>query len=203
MIQFTATPELRRVLAAKQIDPSLYRPAYGESAGLDLYYSGTSPLHIPPAIPEGRDPRISYPYLQLPLLPERFTTVIPTGLKIALAPDRVGLIFQRFSVTKTPLLHRGGVIDAGFTGEIKVSVINLDDKQYTFNPGDKLPFQLVVTVVDTQYCFVDEEAYALATKHSRRGVACSGSSDGKEVLFEQPKNSGLQQSDRSIPAEVV
>ena len=40
-----------------------------------------------------------------------------------------------------------GVIDTDYTGEVKVSAINLSDKDYTINPGDRIA-QLVFLPVE-------------------------------------------------------
>jgi dUTPase len=137
-----------------------YGPAYGgESAGLDLYYTGTMALHISPAVHMDR-------------------VLIPTGLHIALPTNRVALIQERSSITKTPLKLRAGVIDAGYTGEIFVNCINLGEHDLVIPAESKLPFQLIVVPVFNQYNpIVDETTWNEFVKDSARRNGALGSSD--------------------------
>lgn len=41
----------------------------------------------------------------------------------------------------------GGVIDSGFRGNIKVRMMNLSDKSYTFHKGDKLVQMVLIPVL--------------------------------------------------------
>ena len=174
MINYTMTERLQTALQSHNITPDKYRPAYGESAGLDLFCASETAIDIPPSHWTLEDfARTSYDHTEW----NAWKTLIPTGLKIALPKDRVGLICQRGSIIKTPLIHRAGVVDSGFTAEIFIAVLNLSNEIYTLQPNQKLPFQLVVTSVDTQYCYVDEDAYQQLTRHSLRQTAALGSSD--------------------------
>ncbi len=175
MVSFTATERLREALRYNNITPENYKPAYGESAGLDLFYTGDHEININPVVPFGVFKETLLTYWKG--AEDKWLTKISTGLKIALPSDRVGLILQRGSVIKTPLIHRAGVIDCGYTGEIFIPVINLSDEVFTIQPNQKLPFQLVVTSVDTQYCYVEHDAYDQLTRHSVRKTGAVGSSD--------------------------
>lgn len=57
------------------------------------------------------------------------TEFIPTGVCVEIPVGLVGLLFPRSSISKTPLrmANSVGVIDAGFTGEIKVPLYNTSD----------------------------------------------------------------------------
>ena len=57
------------------------------------------------------------------------TEFIPTGVCVEIPVGFVGLLFPRSSVSKTPLrmANSVGVIDSGFTGEIKVPLYNTSD----------------------------------------------------------------------------
>lgn len=57
------------------------------------------------------------------------TEFIPTGVCVEIPVGFVGLLFPRSSISKTPLrmANSVGVIDAGFTGEIKVPLYNTSD----------------------------------------------------------------------------
>lgn len=75
---------------------------------------------------------------------------IPTG--ISCAPDRedvVLLIYIRSSLATKfglALANSVGVVDSDYRGEIMCSVINLGDKDYTIQNGDRFA-QLVITPV--------------------------------------------------------
>ncbi len=50
------------------------------------------------------------------------------------------------SISKEGLKTMGGVFDAGYRGEYNAHLVNLSDKSYTFEEGDKVA-QIVVTPV--------------------------------------------------------
>ena len=50
------------------------------------------------------------------------------------------------SISKAGLHHMGGVFDAGYRGEYNTLLVNLSDKSYTFEEGDKVS-QLVIIPV--------------------------------------------------------
>lgn len=156
------SPALLSTLAQNGVVPETYGPAYGgESAGLDLYYTGNHPLYIndSSALPLDR-------------------VLIPTGLHIALPKDRVALIQERSSITKTPLKLRAGVIDAGYTGEIFANCVNVSRGTWIIQPNEKLPFQLLVVPVFNQYNpIVDETTWNEFVKDAARREGALGSSD--------------------------
>jgi len=77
------------------------------------------------------------------LLPTGIAIALPTGYAAFVHP-RSGLAV-RFGVS---LVNAPGTIDAGYRGEIKVSIINLDGmNDVTFNVGDRIA-QLVVQRVE-------------------------------------------------------
>jgi dUTP pyrophosphatase len=77
------------------------------------------------------------------LLPTGIAIALPTGYAAFVHP-RSGLA-ARFGVS---LVNAPGTIDAGYRGEIKVSIINLDDSNdVSFDVGDRIA-QLVVQQVE-------------------------------------------------------
>ena len=58
-----------------------------------------------------------------------------------------GIIKDKGSISKAGLHTMGGVFDAGFRGEYNVHLVNLSDKSYTFEKGDKVA-QLVILPVE-------------------------------------------------------
>ena len=76
------------------------------------------------------------------LIPLGFAIQIPDGWGAFVFP-RSGLSFKK-GIT---MCNSVGVIDTDYTGEVKVSAINLSDKDYTINPGDRIA-QLVFLPVE-------------------------------------------------------
>ncbi len=76
------------------------------------------------------------------LIPLGFAIQIPEGWGAFVFP-RSGLSFKK-GITMANCV---GVIDTDYTGEVKVSAINLSDKDYTVNPGDRVA-QLVFLPVE-------------------------------------------------------
>lgn len=76
------------------------------------------------------------------LIPLGFAIQIPDGWGAFVFP-RSGLSFKK-GIT---MCNSVGVIDTDYTGEVKVSAINLSDKDYTINPCDRIA-QLVFLPVE-------------------------------------------------------
>lgn len=73
--------------------------------------------------------------------------LVPTGVRIALPAGYVGLVHPRSGLAVkqgVSVLNAPGTIDAGYRGEIKVPLINLDPEHTAvFEPGDRIA-QLVI-----------------------------------------------------------
>ncbi len=67
------------------------------------------------------------------LIPLGFALQIPDGWGAFVFP-RSGLSFKK----GLTMCNSVGVIDTDYTGEVKVAAINLSDKDYTVNPGDRI-----------------------------------------------------------------
>ena len=73
---------------------------------------------------------------------------IPVGLAFAIPDGYVGLMWDKSGVsTKRGLKIFGGVIDAGYRGEIFVGLYNMGDTSQTFSVGDKIS-QIVIQKVE-------------------------------------------------------
>lgn len=106
----------------KKLKPEAKLPTYAHSGdvGLDLY--SLEDYELQPA-----ERRIFY---------LGFALEFPTGY--------AAIIKDKSSLPKNAGLHTmGGVYDAGFRGEYNVNLINLGDKPYKIEKGDKLA-QLVI-----------------------------------------------------------
>ena len=91
--------------------------------------------------------------------------------------NMVGLIKGRGSITQTGLIVRAGVIDAGYTGEIFVNLVNIDERDTTVNPGAKLPVQLVVLPCHNIFKTITYTDYMKSMDQSKRMGGSLGSSD--------------------------
>ncbi len=72
---------------------------------------------------------------------------VPTGIAVALPPGHVGLVMPRSGLAArhgVTCLNAPGVIDAGYRGEVRVVLVNLDpDRPHEVTRGDRIA-QLVV-----------------------------------------------------------
>lgn len=112
-------------------------------------------------------------------------SLVPTGIAVAIPHGMVGLIHPRsglatrvgLSIVNTP-----GTVDAGYRGEIKVTLINLDPREpIVVRRGDRIA-QLLVQRVElpelVEVTSFDEAGLAETT----RGAGGHGSSGGHSSL---------------------
>ncbi|MFD0704926.1 dUTP diphosphatase [Alloscardovia venturai] len=107
---------------------------------------------------------------------ERF--LAPTGISIALPAGYVGLVHPRSGLSikqGVTVVNAPGTIDAGYRGEIKVPMINLDSHQTAhFNPGDRIAQLVIQRYVDARFV----EAQRLPdSDRSARGFGSTGIRD--------------------------
>ncbi|HAZ07670.1 MAG TPA: dUTP diphosphatase [Elusimicrobia bacterium] len=112
------------VLPVRRLDPAAVLPtrAHADDAGLDLYALETAT--IPPG--EG--------------------SVLRTGVAVAVPAGHVGLVCDRSSMAKRGLKTAGGVVDAGYRGEVGVVVWNLSRQPHRVNQGERIAQMLVVPI---------------------------------------------------------
>ena len=115
----------------KKLRPDATLPKHGSTAaaGYDLY-----------AAPEGGQPVDIAPH---------GTAMIGTGLAFAIPAGYFGGVFARsgLAVKNGLTLSNGvGVIDSDYRGEISVGLVNLSDKPYTVQNGERIA-QLAVMPV--------------------------------------------------------
>src|ERR1700704_6936598 len=69
--------------------------------------------------------------------------LVPTGIAVAIPHGMVGLVHPRSGLAARvglSIVNSPGTIDAGYRGEIKVSLINLDpEKPIVLHRGDRIP----------------------------------------------------------------
>lgn len=111
--------------------------------------------------------------------------LVPTGVAVAIPHGMVGLIHPRSGLAARvglSIVNSPGTIDAGYRGEIKISLINLDpDTPIVINRGDRIA-QLLVQRVElpelVEVTSFDEAGLA----DTSRGDGGHGSSGGHASL---------------------
>lgn len=100
---------------------------------------------------------------------------IRTGIALSIPDGYVGLCWDKSGLSFTyGLTVLGGVIDAGYRGEIVVGLINLGKNSYTFHRGDKV-VQLVLQPVLTKASVHIQESETLDDSvRGERGFGSSG-----------------------------
>jgi dUTP pyrophosphatase len=134
-------------LKIKKIHPEAKVPtrAHHDDAGIDMYACGQ---HI---------------------VAPHATAMIPIGVAFEIEEGSVGLIWDKSSIGSKSLKTLGGVIDAGYRGEVSVMVHNLLDTPYTFEHGHKVA-QILIQKVE----FPDIEEVGILSD-SKRGTGGFGS----------------------------
>lgn len=151
-------PDLIGALRVRRLDPDIPLPtrAHPGDAGVDL--CSTIDLELPP----GR------------------RQLVGTGLAVALPLGTVGLVHPRSGLAARAglsIVNSPGTIDAGYRGEIKVCLINLDpDEPISIARGDRIAQLLVQRVELPELVEVDE------LDDTTRGSGGYGSSGGHAVL---------------------
>lgn len=102
---------------------------------------------------------------------------VPTGWSVRLDPATCGLVLPRSgNASKLGLNVITGVVDSGYTGELKVTVHNTSRYKVTLDPGMRVA-QLVVTPV------VNHDAPAKTSERAARGF---GSTDAAGDMVNNP-----------------
>jgi len=141
-------------IALRRLDPGLPPPSYAHpgDAGADLFT--TVDVTLAPG--------------------ER--AMVPTGIAIALPEGYVALVHPRSGLAArhgVSIVNSPGTVDAGYRGEIKVMLVNLDPAaSVTLSRGDRIA-QLVVQRFETA-SFVEVDALP----ESERGAGGYGSTGG-------------------------
>jgi len=121
-------------LPIKKLVPEAVLPtrAHHDDAGLDLY--GLEAKTILPGAGE----------------------MIRTGVAVAIPEGHVGLVADRSSLAKRGLKTAGGIIDAGYRGELGVVVRNLGPEPIELDHGDRIAQLLIIPIATPAPIEVDE-----------------------------------------------
>lgn len=72
--------------------------------------------------------------------------VISTGIAVSIDNNHVGMICDRSSMAKKGVSVQGGIIDPGYTGEIRVVLANVGNSMRTICQGDKIAQLLIIPI---------------------------------------------------------
>ena len=80
-------------------------------------------------------------------IPVGVRVLIGTGIAMDIPDGFVGLIWDKSGLSTTHGLKTlGGVVDAGYRGEVKVGMVNLGTEEYTISAGHKIAQMLIQKV---------------------------------------------------------
>jgi dUTP pyrophosphatase len=106
------------------------------AAGMDVSAAVRAPLVINPG--------------EVKLIGTGFAVALPPGYELQVRPRSGLAVRHSISIINSP-----GTIDADYRGEVKIGLINLGDRSYTVNRGDRIAqlvlapvFRATITVVD-------------------------------------------------------
>ncbi len=136
-------------LRVKRLSPQAKLPSYGHpnDAGLDLYSSE-----------------------EMVIRPGEVKAV-PTGLKMAIPPGFVGLIWDKSGLSLRGVHRLAGVVDSGYRGEVKVVLINLGKENFEIAAGMKIAQMLIQPVAQA---VVEEVGELDPTSRGEGGFGSTG-----------------------------
>lgn len=101
--------------------------------------------------------------------------VVGTGVRVALPPGHVGLVAPRSGLAARlglSIVNAPGIVDAGYRGEIRVCLVNLDpERPIELAAGDRIAQLVIVPYVTAQFHVVD------SLDDTKRGEGGYGSTD--------------------------
>lgn len=82
---------------------------------------------------------------------------IPLGLALEIPDGYVGLIWDKSGLShKYGIKTFGGVVDAGYRGEIHAGIMNLSDKFFRFEKGQKIVQLIIQKIESVSFIEADE-----------------------------------------------
>lgn len=131
-------------------DAKLPAYAYPGDAGLDLYS------------------------IEKIIVPAGSRRAIPTGLAFEIPSGYVGLVWAKSGLAfNQGLTTMSGVLDAGYRGELALSIFNTTSEDYCIEKGDKVAQLLIQPVIEAQITETEE------LSDSSRGTGGFGSTGKK------------------------
>ena len=142
-------------MKVKIINKSNHRlPEYATplSAGMDLKANTSEPIILKP--------------LERQMIPTGISIQLPEGCEAQVRP-RSGLA-AKYGIT---VANAPGTVDADYTGEIKVILINLSNENFLINPGDRIAQMVIARYERVEW---DEVAELNPTERGEGGFGSTG-----------------------------
>lgn len=95
--------------------------------------------------------------------------VIDTGVHFAIPAGHVGFLKSKSGLNMNHDLTAEGVVDAGYTGTVRVKLYNNGNKDYEFRAGDKVTQMVILPIPEVELVEVD------TLEETERGTAGFGS----------------------------
>ena len=89
------------------------------------------------------------------VVPARGSRVIDTGVHIQLPHGYVGMLKSKSGLNVKHSITSEGVIDEGYTGQIKAKLYNHGDEPYSIERGDKITQLVILPCEYVQFDLVD------------------------------------------------
>lgn len=96
---------------------------------------------------------------------------VDTGIHVLIEPGYVGILEAKSGLNVNHNIIGTGVIDAGYTGSIKVKLYNLGVEPHYFKRGDKIIQLVLYPIITPEMELVDELE---ATERGEGGFGSSG-----------------------------
>ncbi len=122
------------------------------AAGMDIRAALEKPITLQPGERE--------------LIPSGLKMAMPQGYEAQMRP-RSGLAY-RHGIT---MLNTPGTIDADYRGELKMLAVNLGDKEFTINHGDRIAQMVIAPVIQAE---VNEVELLSETERGDGGFGSTG-----------------------------
>ncbi len=121
----------------KNTDIPLPRYMTPQSAGMDICAALENELELEPG--------------KITLIPTAFAIAVPKGFEAQIRP-RSGLAVKH----GIGIINSPGTIDSDYRGEVKIAVINLGEKSYTFHRGDRIAQMIIKRVYQAEIKLVEK-----------------------------------------------
>lgn len=106
------------------------------------------------------------------MVPPRGSTIIDTGVHVAIPEGYAGLLVSKSGLSMRHGLISDGLIDSGYTGSIHVKLYNLNDVGYLIERGDKVSQLVFIPIAEPD--LVESSLPLPETERGNRGFGSSG-----------------------------
>ncbi len=147
-----------KILKLEHYDSALALPSYQTefAAGADIYAMLTN----------YSDKKLIIKPFERVLVPTGLIFEIPQGFEVQIRP-RSGMSF------KTPIMiaNSPGTIDSDYRGEIKIIMVNLSDKDFIINHGERVAQMVIAPIYQAEFIETD---FVNDTQRGAKGFGSTG-----------------------------